>query len=880
MKGFLCALLIFLFGTLKAQTNLYVDSSVVSSGAGTSWNTAYRTINEALNVANTASSGAKFTINVAKGTYYPAGLTTAPWSDSCFLIAHDGVKLLGGYPGGGGSRNSLMNPVILSGEIGSVTDSNDNSCHIMVIAGITSQDTVVVDGFTMRGGVGGSYLGRYFNSVAVPRNQGAGLHISGNFNTICIVDCRFEHNSCAGYQSGGAGVFATSKVTMGGGKPALVSFSGCTFEDNFASRGGGAFLTYEASIYQVRSCRFTRNRATIGAGLHTESLAHAYSAPCALDVSNSTFTQNTASFNGGGFYNDIGSAWEEYSSAAITISGCSFSGNSAVGAGGGVYCATNGSRHVIKYDSCTFDRNTAESGGGIHLQFGMLGRHGVNSQFNLTRSSFRNNSASAYGGGISLYNFSHALIVGGSIIENNTAPNGGGISLAYSVGMAFDSCLIRNNTAQNGGGLYSFFTSSGLPIVTRCSISGNSAINAGGGLYHAYQGTFTIDNSVISGNYAGRFGGALFDSSCNSALRNCTLSGDSAGTAPGIYNTGGASPIIMNSIIWEGNTSIVDGIGSTPTVVYNTIQGGYPGTGNISTDPQFLNPQPAQAAPTINGNYQVFACSPTIDAGTATVYFLPGTTDKLGRPRKNGAEIDQGAYEYYVSSIAGPGRLCAGEVFQLPLPAYSIGGGQWRSQNTSVATVSNSGLVSGISAGTTRIDYVLSNSVGCADSASIAVTVDTMDIGVTQNGPVLTANQVGAKYQWINCDSGNAPVAGGTGQVFTAPSNGQYAVVVTFGSCMDTSGCFTVASLSVPDTKRSQSIVQLFPNPTSGVINIKSTGSISIIVLYDAVGRQLKTLAPNTLETRLDLSSYPSGVYLMEFILDQHRQMERISLVQ
>jgi Disaggregatase related len=49
--------------------------------------------------------------------------------------------------------------------------------------------------------------------------------------------------------------------------------------------------------------------------------------------------------------------------------------------------------------------------------------------------------------------------------------------------------------------------------------------------------------------------------------------------------------VIKNTIVW-GNTPSTPGIYnyiSTPTVTYSCIQGGFTGTGNISSDPLFFN---------------------------------------------------------------------------------------------------------------------------------------------------------------------------------------------------------------------------------------------------------------------------------------------------
>src|SRR5690606_3645392 len=51
------------------------------------------------------------------------------------------------------------------------------------------------------------------------------------------------------------------------------------------------------------------------------------------------------------------------------------------------------------------------------------------------------------------------------------------------------------------------------------------------------------------------------------------------------------------------------------------------------------------------------------------------------------------------------------------------------------------------------------------------------------------ANQGGATYQWLDCNNGNLPIGGATGQTYVPVVTGNYAVQVTIGGCTETSGC-------------------------------------------------------------------------------------------
>jgi hypothetical protein len=105
----------------------------------------------------------------------------------------------------------------------------------------------------------------------------------------------------------------------------------------------------------------------------------------------------------------------------------------------------------------------------------------------------------------------------------------------------------------------------------------------------------------------------MWNEEAHPTLVNCTFSGNNATNEAGaIYNWNRGTVAIYNSILW-GNTSA-----SSPQINNNgfnlnycLVQGGWTGTGNISSDPQFIS------AP--NGNLSLRPTSPAIDAGDKTL---------------------------------------------------------------------------------------------------------------------------------------------------------------------------------------------------------------------------------------------------------------------
>lgn len=195
-----------------------------------------------------------------------------------------------------------------------------------------------------------------------------------------------------------------------------------------------------------------------------------------------------------------------------------------------------------------------------------------------------------------------------------------------------DGFTICNGRVRHGGGIYCYSSS---PTITNCTISGNKSSFRGGGIICEAGSWPGIKNCIISGNVS-KYGGAIYCDDSYPTFINCTISGNTAVVGGGgICSYRNASPMLANCILW-GN-SAPDGpeifaVMASAVVVYSDVQGGWPGEGNIDSDPLFMG----------GGDYHLTFHSPCIDSGTdAGIY-----TDIRGVVRPQGAGFDLGAYEY------------------------------------------------------------------------------------------------------------------------------------------------------------------------------------------------------------------------------------------
>lgn len=268
-----------------AFSTLYVDGTNANSGQGDSWANAFKTLSEAMERARYCIN--VNTIMVAKGTYYATGDQGGSNRDSAFLIPQrGGIKIYGGYPNGGGTRNINAYPTILSGDIGVPGNNSDNSYHVLVMTGTTpGADSVVVDGFTITGANanGNNY---YYNNVLTNQNEGGGVLFRNNVNAsskIAIRNCNIINNNAGIW---GAGIYTLESSAL---------ISNCVIANNTATEGGGGFFSYDNASPRLVNCLLSGNSAKNGAAV--------YNSGSSLTIVNSTFSGNTASIQGSGIYN-------------------------------------------------------------------------------------------------------------------------------------------------------------------------------------------------------------------------------------------------------------------------------------------------------------------------------------------------------------------------------------------------------------------------------------------------------------------------------------------------------------------------------------------------------------------------------------------------
>lgn len=160
-----------------------------------------------------------------------------------------------------------------------------------------------------------------------------------------------------------------------------------------------------------------------------------------------------------------------------------------------------------------------------------------------------------------------------------------------------------------------------------------------------------------------------------------------------------------------------------------------------------------------------------------------------------------------------------------------------------------------------------SGSSGCDSVVTLYLTASASNINTTvaQNGIILTAQQAGASYQWIDCANGNTPIPGDTNQTFTAAINGQYAVIISFNGCSDTSACYNITGVGLPENSGSGIVVNPSSAFTEEIIITNSALQNSIdMVISDISGKTVsKFKISGGASVKINTSSWSPGIYLL-----------------
>jgi hypothetical protein len=147
---------------------------------------------------------------------------------------------------------------------------------------------------------------------------------------------------------------------------------------------------------------------------------------------------------------------------------------------------------------------------------------------------------------------------------------------------------------------------------------------------------------------------------------------------------------------------------------------------------------------------------------------------------------------------------------------------------------------------------------------------DGLDLSTHVNGDTIFASQDSAIYQWVDCNNSFTPIAGDTNQYFIASAGGDYAVIISYKGCTDTSACVNMVVTSLGD-QNEQFDIEIYPNPNNGIFklqisNFESDVEIRIMNVHGQVIRKEELMITSSSYIKaIDLSGLPKGIYFIQF---------------
>lgn len=416
---------------------------------------------------------------------------------------------------------------------------------------------------------------------------------------------------------------------------------------------------------------------------------------------------------------------------------------------------------------------------------------------------------------------------------------------------------------EYGGGIYVKHTSSGSFKIKNCIIEENYAIGGGGGLYVYYCNPI-IENCIFRNNKA-YTGGGMYLWYSDATISNCQIysniadnfpiSGSSSLTAGGIYIGSYSSPRIFNNSITnnfaknEGGAFVND---SNYEVVFsNNIV-----SGNQSRDGGAL----FLGWTTYCFNNLFFNNQATRYGGAVYMDYNPNRSQFINNTVVQNSAGNEGGGLY----IAGANPDVTNSIFYYNTSPI---GPQIKTIN-----------VYGSWAPDFRYCDIQGGLANLVTSGNTIVYQDNINVNPLF---VYTSNndfRLQSTSTLINVGTTNSiviatPWSGSNGQIINLPNtdlDGYQRIVNT----IDIGAYEFGSSLGINRTEKIS--FTLYPNPANGIFNISSNTNYESLSVCNTQGIELFHNFNESALTSIDITNYPSGLYFVNFFINNRKHTYKI----
>ncbi len=671
------------------------------------------------------------------------------------------------------------------------------------------------------------------------------------------------------------------------------------FKNGNADNGGAIYVNN--SDVQINDSEFENNTASgaSGSGGALAIMNDSYA-----NIQNTSFLNNSASLEGGAIELNTGAF------LALELSNISFDGNTAGnsndnnGKGGAIH--TNGNGDTMMYGGSITNNVSYSQGGGIWNDGGTVLLVGVT----VTNNTASGNDSTEGGGGL-FNNSGNLTIQTNTLIKNNSAngANGSGGGIYNNIGgtLSVSDSEISDNIASSYGGAIEDYSSSNGNDTTvemfNVDILNNSLTNTtsnGGGIHMSGEGYIQVSESNISGNIAGVNGGGIYNGLgnlhlINTLVENNTANGnDSNNGGGGIYNDGGL-------VTLETETSIENNLANG-----NLASGGglYSQGGEITVDYSSFRNNTAQQKggavwmdenTILNSTFATFDGNLTNnDAGGAIyndkgeVHIEATTISRNESPISGGGLYNEdGIVELLRSTLAENNSGDHGGAI------YNNGDLNMNAVTIAYNTSTNNG--GGVMSNTTAN---IKNSIISDNTASLGIdasgTFTTQGFNVIGNDDEGTYVPNDSDYVNMSPDLGQLQDNGGPTETIAIAEN---SICVDAGDTLDVFkdqrefflidirdiGAFeyggTEEELDVEGAEKKAKMSTLYPNPSTGQININIDQSIAEDLNLKVFTMSGNLVYENSLmkgKNNFNLNSLSTGVYLVNISGGEQSQSHKL----
>jgi len=810
------------------NNHIYVDSAATGDNTGCDWANAYNNLQDALYHAKP-----NYTVHIAKGTYFPdQGFAVTNNNHLESFNIPDSVKIMGGYPSGGGVRNPDSIWTILSGEIQQDTIYSNNTSKIIVTEGVSSQTEI--DGLIITGGVSSGFYnvgeGKKVESSPIIRNcTFINNHISSNGvlqnyanyfgkTNPSIIDCKFINNT-----SYNAGILVNTSFYYTECNPLILN---CVFQGNHNSYNGGAMLNYSSSNGEcnpnVINCSFINNTSGNNGGAIANDI---YSTGvCSPIITNCTFFNNTS------WHSKSGSVFNDESSPTLT--NCILWGLDSIQVMNTSTSSPTFANCLIQGSGSANWKPTFGTDAGNNIDSFPAFIDTANFNIHLSTISPAINAGDTTNLFIPAFDldYNHRIALG--TIDIGCYEYGSSPIATSTIGTDYQTAC--DSFVWIDGNTYTSNNTSAVYILTN-SMGGDSIVTLH---LTINQSTYGIDQQTACDSFVWIDGNTYYSDN-NSATYTVT------------NYLGCDSLVTLNLTVTNSSYSVDTQIACDS---FTWMDGNTYYTSNNSASFTLTNADGCDSVVSLNLTINNSTYSTDVYSACDSFTWIDGIT----------YYSDNNNATYTLNNAAN-----CDSVITLDL---TVNHGTYGIDQQVVCDSFT--WIDGITyyADNNSATYTLTNNTGCDSVVHLDLTINTVNNGITQAGDTLYANTQNAIYQWLNCDNGYAIIPGEYNRQFIATVNGNYAVEINENNCTDTSTCINITGIGF-ETIEQPIGFRVFPNPTKGKVELffdRKIGDAEIIIM--------NSLGQLVLQQRVNSTDYISmkilgvpGVYYLR-IVDLSRQ--------